>query len=82
MADGPAAGLALVDALAASGALAGYRLLTATRADLLRRLGRNDDAAEAYRSALTLAGTGAEQRYLARRLSEVAGGADTKPGPL
>ncbi|MGH3207976.1 MAG: RNA polymerase sigma factor [Trebonia sp.] len=73
MADGPAAGLALVDALAASGALAGYRLLPATRADLLRRLGRNDEAADAYRSALALAGTGAEQRYLARRLAEVAG---------
>ena len=72
MAEGPAAGLALVDALAASGALAGYRLLPATRADLLRRLGRNDEAADAYRSALALAGTSAEQRYLARRLSEVA----------
>ena len=57
MAEGPAAGLALVDALAASGALAGYRLLPATRADLLRRLGRNDEAADAYRSALALAGT-------------------------
>jgi RNA polymerase sigma-70 factor, ECF subfamily len=73
MADGPAAGLALVDALAASGALAGYRLLPATRADLLRRLGRNDEAADAYRSALALAGTGAEQRYLSRRLAEVVG---------
>ena len=72
MADGPAAGLAVVDALAASGALAGYHLLPATRADLLRRLGRNDEAADAYRSALALAGTGAEQRYLARRLSEVS----------
>jgi len=72
MAEGPAAGLALVDALAASGALAGYRLLPATRADLLRRLGRNDEAADAYRSALDLAGTSAEQRYLARRLAEVA----------
>ncbi len=72
MADGPAAGLAVVDALDASGALAGYHLLPATRADLLRRLGRNDEAADAYRSALALAGTGAEQRYLARRLSEVS----------
>ena len=72
MADGPAAGLAVVDALAASGALAGYHLLPATRADLLRRLGRNDEAADAYRAALALAGTGAEQRYLARRLSEVS----------
>jgi RNA polymerase sigma-70 factor, ECF subfamily len=73
MADGPAAGLALVDALAACGGLAGYHLLPATRADLLRRLGRNDEAADAYRSALALADTGAEQRYLARRLSEVVG---------
>jgi RNA polymerase sigma-70 factor, ECF subfamily len=81
MADGPAAGLDLVDALAASGALAGYRLLPATRADLLRRLGRNDEAADAYRSALALAGTGAEQRYLDRRLCEVAGKGDTEPGP-
>jgi RNA polymerase sigma-70 factor (ECF subfamily) len=73
MADGPEAGLGLVDAIAASGALSGYHLLPATRADLLRRLGRNAEAAEAYRSALALAGTGAEQRYLARRLSEVGG---------
>ena len=48
---------------------------------LLRRLGHNDEAADAYRSALALAGTGAEQRYLARRLSEVVSKGDTKPGP-
>jgi RNA polymerase sigma-70 factor (ECF subfamily) len=71
MADGPAAGLALVDALAAGGALTGYHLLPATRADLLRRLGRGGEAAEAYREALALAGTGPEQRYLSRRLTEV-----------
>ena len=47
MADGPAAGLELVEALAATGALAGYHLLPATRADLLRRLGRNEAAAAA-----------------------------------
>jgi RNA polymerase sigma-70 factor, ECF subfamily len=74
MAEGPAAGLALVDALAATGALGGYRLLSATRADLLRRLGRNEEAAQAYREAIALAGTGAEQRYLTRRLAEVGGG--------
>jgi RNA polymerase sigma-70 factor (ECF subfamily) len=73
MADGPAAGLALVDAIAATGALAGYHLLPATRADLLRRLHRGDEATAAYREALALAGTGAEQRYLSRRLAEVAG---------
>ncbi|HTU75788.1 MAG TPA: RNA polymerase sigma factor [Trebonia sp.] len=72
MASGPAAGLALVDSLAATGALAGYHLLPATRADLLRRLGRNDEAASSYRSALALARTSAEQRYLSRRLAEVA----------
>jgi RNA polymerase sigma-70 factor (ECF subfamily) len=71
MADGPEVGLALVDALDASGVLAGYHLLPATRADLLRRLGRRDDAAAAYRAALDLAGSDTERRYLARRLSEV-----------
>ncbi len=70
MADGPAAGLALVEALAASEALAGYHLLPATRADLLRRLGRTGEAAAAYREALALAATDAERRYLTRRLAE------------
>jgi RNA polymerase sigma-70 factor (ECF subfamily) len=71
MAEGPAAGLALVDALDASGALAGYHLLPATRADLLRRLGRRPEAAAAYRSALELAPTEAERRFLARRLASL-----------
>jgi RNA polymerase sigma-70 factor, ECF subfamily len=70
MAEGPAAGLELVEALEASGELAGYPLLPATRADLLRRLGRPEEAA-AYHEALELAATDAERRYLARRLSEV-----------
>jgi len=74
MADGPAAGLRLVDDLDASGALAGYHLLAATRADLLRRLGRADEAAVAYRAALDLATTDAERRYLTRRLAEVTAG--------
>jgi predicted RNA polymerase sigma factor len=56
--------------LAGSGALAGYHLLPATRADLLRRLGRHAEAAAAYRAALDLATTEAERRYLTRRLSE------------
>jgi RNA polymerase sigma-70 factor, ECF subfamily len=70
MADGPEAGLALVDELQASGALRDYHLLVATRADLLRRLGRGAEAAVAYREALDRAGTDAERRYLARRLAE------------
>ena len=73
MADGPEAGLAMVDAVAATGALEGYYLLPATRADLLRRLGRSLEAAAAYRDALALASTDAESRYLARRLAEVSG---------
>ncbi|WP_328444308.1 RNA polymerase sigma factor [Amycolatopsis sp. NBC_00438] len=71
MADGPSAGLALVDALADGGHLAGYHLLPATRADFLRRLGRGEAAATAYREALELAPTDAERRYLARRIAEL-----------
>jgi RNA polymerase sigma-70 factor (ECF subfamily) len=70
MAQGPAAGLPLVAALEASGKLAGYHLLPATRADLLRRLGRRSEAAAAYREALELASTDAERRFLSRRLAE------------
>jgi RNA polymerase sigma-70 factor (ECF subfamily) len=73
MADGPAAGLALVDEVASSGALSGYRLLPATRADLLRRLGRRDEAADEYRAAIRLAATDAELRYLTRRLAATRG---------
>jgi RNA polymerase sigma-70 factor (ECF subfamily) len=71
MADGPAVGLALVNELEASGALQQYYLLAATRADLLRRLGRRAEAAAAYRKALALVSTGPEQRFLAARLVEV-----------
>ena len=71
MADGPEAGLAIVDALEAAGSLSGYHLLPATRADLLRRLERNAEATLAYREALALATSDAERRYLARRLAEL-----------
>ncbi len=71
MAEGPAAGLALVDALANAGELARYHLLPATRADLLRRLGRTAEAAGAYRDALALAPTAPSRRYLTRRLAEL-----------
>ena len=75
MTEGPAAGLARVDRLAASGALAGYHLLPATRADLLRRLGRSGEAAAAYQEALALTVNESERSYLQRRLSEVQGAA-------
>jgi RNA polymerase sigma-70 factor, ECF subfamily len=71
MAQGPAQGLALVDALAESGELDGYHLLPATRADLLRRLGRTADARAAYEDALRLANGEAERRYLTRRWEEM-----------
>ena len=73
MADGPDAGLALVDALDAGGDLAGYYLVPATRADLLRRLGRADEAAVSYQLALDLAPTETERRYLSGRLAELNG---------
>jgi RNA polymerase sigma-70 factor, ECF subfamily len=73
MARGPLAGLELVEALEASGQLAGYHLLPATRADFLRRLGRGPEAAAAYAEALELASTDAERRYLRRRLAETGG---------
>jgi RNA polymerase sigma-70 factor (ECF subfamily) len=70
MADGPAVGLAMVEDLALDPDLAHYHLLHATRADLLRRLGRNAAAAVAYREAIERTGTDAERRYLTRRLAE------------
>jgi RNA polymerase sigma-70 factor (ECF subfamily) len=72
MADGPEAGLRLMDALVDDGALAGYHLLPAARADLLRRLGRLREAAAAYREALALVGNEADRRFLERRLAQVA----------
>ncbi len=74
MATGPKDGLALVARLEASGELREYHLLHATRADFLRRLGRNSEAAGAYRQAHNLARTEAEGRYLAKRLQEVSTG--------
>jgi RNA polymerase sigma-70 factor (ECF subfamily) len=71
MVEGPAAGLALMDELHAAGELAGYHLLHAGRADLLRRLGRLDEAAAAYRQALDLADNPVERAFLTRRLAEV-----------
>jgi RNA polymerase sigma-70 factor (ECF subfamily) len=72
MAEGPAAGLRLMDALAADESLAGYHLLPAARADLLRRLGRLAEAAAAYREALARVGNEADRRFLERRLAQVS----------
>jgi RNA polymerase sigma-70 factor (ECF subfamily) len=72
MAEGPERGLALVLSIESSGALDGYHLLPAAKADLLRRLGRMDEAEVAYRRALRLVTNVAERRYLERRVREVA----------
>jgi RNA polymerase sigma-70 factor (ECF subfamily) len=68
--DGPAVALAIVDRL--DGALSGYHAYHATRADLLRRLGRTDQAQQAYDRAIDLAGNTAERAYLGRRRDELA----------
>jgi RNA polymerase sigma-70 factor (ECF subfamily) len=72
MADGPAAGLELIDAIAASGELRDYYLMWSARADLLRRMGRWSEAAESYRAALARVGSAPERRFLRRRLDEMS----------
>ncbi|MEU7829699.1 MULTISPECIES: DUF6596 domain-containing protein [unclassified Nonomuraea] len=67
--DGPEAGLRVVDQLG----LDDFRYLHSTRAELLRRLGRTDEARDAYRRARQLTGDGAERRFLERRLTELVG---------
>ncbi|HEU0023370.1 MAG TPA: RNA polymerase sigma factor [Thermoleophilaceae bacterium] len=71
MSEGPRRGLELVDELDRDGSLDEYHLLHATRADLLRRLGREPEAAEAYRRALELAANPVERAFLERRLREL-----------
>jgi len=71
MARSPQPALELIDELAASGELDEYHLLHAARADMLRRLGSNDEAAESYETALRLATNDSERRFLERRLKEV-----------
>ncbi len=70
-ADGPAAGLAALDALASSPELAGYGYLSAARADFLRRLGRTGEARLAYEEALLLTGNAVEREFLATRLDQL-----------
>jgi RNA polymerase sigma-70 factor (ECF subfamily) len=67
MVDGPQAALAQVEELERDGRLASYRYLPATKADLLHRLGRDAEAAEAYQAALALSDNLAEQEFLAER---------------
>jgi RNA polymerase sigma-70 factor (ECF subfamily) len=71
MSQGPRAALELIDELTASGELDDYHLLHAARADMLRRLGANDEAAESYEAALGLVTNNSERRFLERRLREV-----------
>lgn len=71
MRDGPAAGLTLIDAILSRGDLSEYHLAHAARADLCRRLGRNQDARSSYQRALALARQEPERRFLAGRLAEL-----------
>lgn len=73
MQDGPAAGLRLVDAILGRGELQDYHLAHASRADLLRRLGRNAEARASYQRAVALARQQPERRFLERRLAELPG---------
>ena len=71
MSEGAEEGLSLIDGLCLGGALDNYYLLHASRADLLRRLARSDEARAAYEKALSLTTNLVEQRYIQRRLSEL-----------
>ena len=72
MADGPAPALALLDSLAGEPRLAAYHYLPAARADLLRRLERHEEAAEAYRAAIALCDNAVERAFLESRLKRPA----------
>jgi RNA polymerase sigma-70 factor (ECF subfamily) len=78
MRDGPAAGLALIDAILVRGDLADYQPAHAARADLCRRLGRSAEAQASYRRALALSKQEPERRFLERRLAELS----SPPDPL
>lgn len=73
MADGPAYALALLDQMEVTGALNDYYLFHAAQADLYRRLGRVEEARQAYTKALELAQNSVEQAFLRRRLAEMSG---------
>ena len=71
MAEGFERGLALIEAVGADGALQNYYLFHASRADLLRRLHRYDEATTAYVTALSLTTNQVEQNYIRRRIEEI-----------
>jgi RNA polymerase sigma-70 factor (ECF subfamily) len=71
MRDGPAAGLALIDAIFARGELLDYHLAHSARADFCRRLGRTADARTSYMQALSLTRQEPERRFIERRLAEL-----------
>ncbi len=72
MRDGPAAGVALIDAILARGELGEYHLAHAARADFCRRLGRTDEARASYQKALSFARQAAERQFLQLRLAELS----------
>jgi len=71
MRDGPAAGLALIEAILARGDLKDYHLAHAARADMCRQMGKTSQARAAYKRAIALARQGPERRFLERRLAEL-----------
>jgi RNA polymerase sigma-70 factor (ECF subfamily) len=71
MRDGPAAGLAVVEAILARGELKDYHLAHAARADLYRRLGRSAEARASYERALALARQEPERRFIQQRLAQL-----------
>ncbi len=78
MAEGPAAGLAIVDRLEREAVLKNYHLLGSVRGDLLHKLGRFEEARVAFEAAAQLAGNRREQDLLRRRATEAE--AATRPG--
>jgi RNA polymerase sigma-70 factor (ECF subfamily) len=71
MLDGPAAALPIIEELEEDGRLAGYHYLPAAKAALLVQLGRREEAAHAYRTAIELAGNATERAFLTERLGEI-----------
>jgi len=71
MMDGPAEGLAIVDSLVAEGELADYHLLYSIKGELCRRLGRKEEAIEAYKKSLALTNLGPERRFIEKKIKEL-----------